>query len=102
MLFGAVLGKLDWKIFFVSQAIIFIRKNSNHFWKAKSNPAISQITSSGRALMYSRKSVGQRMKPWGTLALTQYSCEDFPSRTTPSHLLLRKEEVRPNIWPEIP
>ena len=52
--------------------------------------------------MYSRKSVGPRMEPWGTPALTGYSCEDFPSRTTQSHLLLRKEEIRPNIWPEIP
>ena len=52
--------------------------------------------------MYSRKSVGPRMEPWGTPALTGYSCEDFPSRTTQSCLLLRKEEIRPNIWPEIP
>ena len=40
------------------------------------------------------------MEPWGAPTLTGYSCEDFPSRTTPSHLLLRKEEIRPNIWPE--
>ena len=52
--------------------------------------------------MYSRKSVGPEMEPWGTPALTGYSCEDFPSRTTWSRLLLRKEEIRPNIWPEIP
>ena len=45
--------------------------------------------------MYSRKSVGPRMKPSGTPALTGYSCEDIPSRTTISHLLLRKEEMRP-------
>ena len=32
--------------------------------------------------MYSRKSVGPRMEPWGTLALTRYSCEDLPSRAT--------------------
>ena len=37
-----------------------------------------------------------------TPALTGYSWEDFPSRTTWSHLLLRKEEIRPNILPEIP
>ena len=54
-----------------------------------------------RSLMYSRKSVGQRTKPWGTLALTGYSCEDFSSRTTWSPLLLWKEEIRPDIWPEI-
>ena len=50
--------------------------------------------------MYSRKSVG--MEPWGTPILTGYSCDDLPSRTTRSRLLLRKEEIRPNIWPEIP
>ena len=47
--------------------------------------------------MHSRKSVGPRMEPSGTPTLTGYSCEDFPSRTTRSHLLLRKEEIRPNI-----
>ena len=52
--------------------------------------------------MYSRKSVGPRKDPWGTSTLTGYSCENFPSRTTWSQLLLRKEEIRPNIWPEIP
>ena len=52
--------------------------------------------------MYSRKSVGPRMEPWGTPALTGYSYEDFSPRTTPSHLLLRKKEIRPHIWPEIP
>ena len=49
--------------------------------------------------MYSRKSVGPRMEPWGTPVLT---CEDVPSRTTRSRLLLRKEEIRPNTSPEIP
>ena len=34
--------------------------------------------------MYSQKSVGPRMNPWGTPALTGYSCEDFLSRTTQS------------------
>ena len=52
--------------------------------------------------MYRRKSVGPRMDPWGNPALTGYSCEDLPSITTPSCLLLRKEEIRQNIWPEIP
>ena len=58
---------------------------------------MSEITSSGRSLNYSRKSVRPRMEPWQTPALTGYSCEDFPSRTTRSHLLLRIEEIRPNI-----
>ena len=35
-------------------------------------------------------------------ALTGYYCEEIPSRTTWSHLLLRKEEIRSNIWPKIP
>ena len=47
--------------------------------------------------MYNRKSAGPRMEPWGTPALTGYSWEDFPSRTTRRRLLLRKEEIRPNI-----
>ena len=32
------------------------------------------------------------MEPWETSALTRCSCEKFPSRATPSFLLLRKEE----------
>ena len=52
--------------------------------------------------MYSRKIVGPRMDPWGAPALTGYSCEDLPFRTTRSRPLLRKEEIRPNIWPDIP
>ena len=52
--------------------------------------------------MYSRKSVGSRMKPWVTPVLTGYSYEDLPTRATWSGLLLRKEEIRPNGWPEIP
>ena len=51
--------------------------------------------------MYSRKSVRQRMEPQGTPTLTEGSCEDFPSRTTRICLFLRKEEIRPNIRPEI-
>ena len=42
------------------------------------------------------------MALWGTPAPTGNSFEDFPSRTTPSYPLLRKEEIRPNIWLEIP
>ena len=48
--------------------------------------------------MYSRKSIGPRMDPWGTPALTGYFCEDFPNH---SQQLLRSEEIRSNIWPEI-
>ena len=55
-----------------------------------------------KVTMYSRKSVGPRMDPWGTPALTGYSCEHLPSRTTRSHLFPRKEKIRPNICPEIP
>ena len=51
--------------------------------------------------MYSTKSAGPRMDPWGTPASTGYSCEE-PLRVNRCHLLLRKEEIRPNIWPEIP
>ena len=52
--------------------------------------------------MHSRKSVGQRMEPWGTPALTGYFSEDFTSRTTQSRLLLRKDKTRLYIWPGIP
>ena len=52
--------------------------------------------------MYSRKSVEPRMEPWGTPALAGYSCEDFPYRITWSSLLLSKEDIRSNTWPEIP
>ena len=47
--------------------------------------------------MYSKKSLGPRMEPWGTPALPGYSREDFPSTTTRRRLLLRKEEIRPII-----
>ena len=47
--------------------------------------------------MHSKKSVWPRMDPWGTPALTGYSFEDLPSRATQSSLLLRKDEIRPNI-----
>ena len=38
--------------------------------------------------MFSRKSVGPRMETSGTRALTGYSCEDFPSRTTRNALAI--------------
>ena len=53
------------------------------------------------SLMSSAKSVGPRIDPWGTPALTGYSCDHFPCRTRRSYLLLRKEEIRRNIWPKI-
>ena len=52
--------------------------------------------------MYNSKNVGPRMEPWGTAKLTRCFWEDFPSRTTQSHLLLKKDKIRPNLWPEIP
>ena len=44
--------------------------------------------------MYRTKSVGPRMEPSGT-------CEDSPSKTTRSNMLLRKDAIRPNTRPEI-
>ena len=44
--------------------------------------------------MYSRKSVGTRMGPWGTPASTRRSCEDFPSRTTRSRLLYTEKRIK--------
>ena len=55
----------------------------------------SNITDNIRWLI--TKTVGAGMEPRGTPALTGYSCQDFPFRTTQSCLLLRKEEIRPNI-----
>ena len=52
--------------------------------------------------MYIREIIGPRMKPWEARALTGYSCKYFTSKTTRSCLLLRKDEIRPNIWPKIP
>ena len=52
--------------------------------------------------MYGRKSVGSRMESWGTPALTGYSCEDFPSRTTRSSRLevpCKKGLVRNKCFP---
>ena len=45
------------------------------------------------------KSVGPRMELWGAPELTEYPY--FPSRTFGNRLLLRKDELRPNVWPEI-
>ena len=41
--------------------------------------------------MYGRKGVGPRIKPQGTPALTAYSCENFPFRTTQSCLRKTKK-----------
>ena len=38
------------------------------------------------------------MDPWGTPALTGYSCKDFPSRTTKEHQLLRKKKAKYLTW----
>ena len=59
------------------------------------------MTPSRMSLMSSKKRVGPRLEPWRTPVSTGHSCEDFLSRTTRSHLLLRKEEKRPNTCPEI-
>ena len=41
--------------------------------------------------MYSRKIVGPRIDPWGTPALTRYSCENVPSRNIPKLPLTEPE-----------
>ena len=64
--------------------------------------AMLQIAPSGRSLMYTRKSLGPRMEPLGTSALTGYYCKKLLSRTTQSRLLMRKDNIRPNIRPETP
>ena len=40
--------------------------------KAFCRQKIPEITSSGRSLMYTRKSVGSTMEPWGTLAKSSH------------------------------
>ena len=52
--------------------------------------------------MYTRKSLGPRMEPLGTSALTGHYCKNFLSKTTQSRLLMRKDNTRPNIRPETP
>ena len=52
--------------------------------------------------MYKRKSVGPKIGPWGTPALTGYFCNNILPRTTQSYPLLRKDKMRPNIWLGIP
>ena len=63
--------------------------------------AMLQITSAGRSLLYCRKSVGPRMETWGTQPLTGYFWENFQSRIIQSCLLLRGEEIAPNIRPAV-
>ena len=41
-------------------------------------------------------------RPWSHPIVMNTAPQDFPSRTTWSHLFLRKEEIRPNTWPKIP
>ena len=50
--------------------------------------------------MYSRKNLGPRMDPWGTPALTEYSCEDVPSRTT-QITEKRRNKARYQTWNSI-
>ena len=47
--------------------------------------------------MYSSKTVGPTMKPWGNQPWTGYSWENFPSRTNQNCLSLRKDQIKPNI-----
>ena len=53
-----------------------------------------QTTSSGRSLMYSKKSVGPKIQPWGIPALNGHSCEHFPFRTTWTSLLSMEDEIK--------
>ena len=47
--------------------------------------------------MYSRKSLGPRREARRTQVLTRYSCNDVLSRIVQSCLLLRKDEISPDI-----
>ena len=59
----------------------------------------SRIPSSGRSLMYCRKTVGPWTEPWETPALTLYSCEDFWSGTAQGHKakFLTWNSIRPKF-----
>ena len=50
--------------------------------------------SSGRSSMCSGKSVGPKMEPQGTPALTGYSYEDFPCRSTPKLSISEKRQIK--------
>ena len=52
--------------------------------------------------MYCSKSVEPKLESQCTLALTGYSCNDFPSRTIESCLTMRRGKTRPNTQSEIP
>ena len=54
------------------------------------------------SLIYSRKSAGPKMEPWGTPVLTGYFCEHFPYENTQNHKILIKDKMRPNMSSEIP
>ena len=60
------------------------------------NFIIAQIRAPDQSLKFRIK-----MEPWGTPVLTGYSCEDFSFSTTWTHLLLRKDKIISNAWPEI-
>ena len=42
------------------------------------------------------------MEPWGSLALTGYSCENFQSRTNQCHLLSSNDKIRPSTRLDFP
>ena len=52
--------------------------------------------------MYRRKSVGSIMESCKTPTWTGYSCEDFPFRTTGSHVITEKRRNKAKYWPDIP
>ena len=53
--------------------------------------------------MYSRKKVQPRIEPWGTQALTLDVLVRTSHPESPEAVYYwEKEEIRPNIWPEIP
>ena len=51
--------------------------------------------------MYSTKSIGPRMEPWGTPEVTGYSCEDFPSRTTQLSITEKRNKTEYLTWNSI-
>ena len=52
--------------------------------------------------MCNRKTLGPKMKRWGTVALTRYYWKEFLPRTPQSSLLLKKDNMMTNTGPGIP
>ena len=65
-------------------------------------PALDDVTWSGRSFMWTRKSSGPSIVPWGTPDITFVSEEDSPSTTTFISLLHKNDAIHECNLPLIP